>query len=677
MEKKNHRRRILAFWLAVVMVITSFLVMPVNVLAETAETFPVIIINDLPGTVSDQDGEGNFEEGDIVEIKAGTKEGYEFVNWSSDSSVVFEDENSPDTAFSMLSEAVAIQANWRALFTITINSIGGNAINFTATPSPAALGDTVTLNAGSNPGYNFVNWTSVPPVTFADANNAITTFDMPGSDVVVTANWVVAPATFTVTVNGSQLPAGTGDNQSGQGNYVPGATVTIRAGTRSGFTFNGWTVNAGGVTLAAPNNATTTFTMPANNVVVTARWTDDDETIITENIGIVLSAEDNRGIQRDIRHSYFGGRIDFGRRANENYAAIPWRYISIWNRENRATGQMTVELSGADASSFALSGGSGTATRRTISSISANNDREDAFSVRPVTRLPARDTPYRARVTVSNDNVYASFEVRFRVGEGADGETFRLTLRSTAGGSVSVEDGTYGETRTIDVIEGDSVTISARPNRDFVFDEWTYTHGEVVRPGREETTFIMPDRDTTIWARFIREDDAGPGAHLLEPLPEQPVIPGLPPAQQPMLPPGQMPGLWQDVTPVPEPVPIAPVLVPLSVYINGIPLALNNQPAVMANGVPLIPVGDFFRALDYTVEWDAVAREATMRRGTLVIVIPVGSRSFTINGVGRNLRSPAMIINDHMMVPFVEVIESIGGRTHLTENGVINVFITR
>jgi uncharacterized repeat protein (TIGR02543 family) len=57
---------------------------------------------------------------------------------------------------------------------------------------------------------------------------------------------------------------------SGAGCYVTGALVTLDAGSRVGYLFSGWTVNEGGVML--PNSPQTTFTMPANDIVVTANW---------------------------------------------------------------------------------------------------------------------------------------------------------------------------------------------------------------------------------------------------------------------------------------------------------------------------------------------------------------------------------------------------------------------
>jgi uncharacterized repeat protein (TIGR02543 family) len=70
---------------------------------------------------------------------------------------------------------------------------------------------------------------------------------------------------YTVTVNGSY--AGT----SGAGQYAPDAQVSIHAGSRSNYSFTGWT-SPDGVPFANANNVTTTFIMPAKNVTITATW---------------------------------------------------------------------------------------------------------------------------------------------------------------------------------------------------------------------------------------------------------------------------------------------------------------------------------------------------------------------------------------------------------------------
>ncbi|MEG0092132.1 MAG: S-layer homology domain-containing protein, partial [Oscillospiraceae bacterium] len=72
---------------------------------------------------------------------------------------------------------------------------------------------------------------------------------------------------FAVTITGG------GTGASGTGKYSNGETVTINAGSKSGYSFNGWTVTAGTVVLANPSSASTTFIMPAEAVTVTAGWT--------------------------------------------------------------------------------------------------------------------------------------------------------------------------------------------------------------------------------------------------------------------------------------------------------------------------------------------------------------------------------------------------------------------
>lgn len=73
---------------------------------------------------------------------------------------------------------------------------------------------------------------------------------------------------YAVTVNGSYA------QNSGAGSYAAGRVVTVRAGSRSGYTFNGWT-SGSNVVFDDPNAAETAFTMPEGSVTVTANWSRD------------------------------------------------------------------------------------------------------------------------------------------------------------------------------------------------------------------------------------------------------------------------------------------------------------------------------------------------------------------------------------------------------------------
>ena len=114
--------------------------------------------------------------------------------------------------------------------------------------------------------------------TYLDENvNAGTTYyyvvtAQTGSVESVFSNESLAAPLATVspgTMSHVAVNRGKGDN-----NYVANATVTITADSApSGLYFDRWIVDSGGVTLTNPTLTTTTFTMGASPVVVTATYT--------------------------------------------------------------------------------------------------------------------------------------------------------------------------------------------------------------------------------------------------------------------------------------------------------------------------------------------------------------------------------------------------------------------
>ena len=110
---------------------------------------------------------------------------------------------------------IEIDEQQPSTMTVTINEGG---INATVTGGANHVpGSTVTIFAGERYGYNFVNWTSSPSVSFADATDSTTSFVMPASNVVVTPIWA-APHTTDIAVinniinqNGLDAPLATGN----------------------------------------------------------------------------------------------------------------------------------------------------------------------------------------------------------------------------------------------------------------------------------------------------------------------------------------------------------------------------------------------------------------------------------------------------------------------------------
>lgn len=90
-------------------------------------------------------------------------------------------------------------------------------------------------------------------------------------------------ATYTVKIVAVEQPGGTkyqvevnnaGTGGSGGGSYAEGDTVTVRAGSKSGFLFSSWQPT--GVTLSNRFSPEIQFIMPANDVVLLVTWKLDD-----------------------------------------------------------------------------------------------------------------------------------------------------------------------------------------------------------------------------------------------------------------------------------------------------------------------------------------------------------------------------------------------------------------
>jgi len=214
-------------------------------------------------------GGSSYEYRETVTIYAGTApSGQQFKNWTAAPAVTFASANSPTTTFTMPANAVTVTANFEAIpadkYAVTVSSKGGGASG----GGSYAAGQTVTINAGSDPfGHRFKDWTVTNGgVGLANANSKTTTFIMPGNAVTVTANFYEVP-TYSVTIKSD------GINASKDSSYREGDEVTINAGTAlANQRFKGWTVTSGGVTLGNAESATTKFTMPANAVTVTANF---------------------------------------------------------------------------------------------------------------------------------------------------------------------------------------------------------------------------------------------------------------------------------------------------------------------------------------------------------------------------------------------------------------------
>ena len=167
-----------------------------------------------------------------------TKEGYTFIGWyNGESEWNFE---TPVTA------DLTLTAKWQVnQYTITFKpENGGQDIVIKQDYGTA-------ITAPANPtktGYTFAGWDKTIPST------------MPAGDMAITAQWQLNQYTITFdTAGGSEVPSITQDY---------GTAITAPANpTKTGYTFAGW-------------DKTIPATMPAENITLTARWTENRVIVI-------------------------------------------------------------------------------------------------------------------------------------------------------------------------------------------------------------------------------------------------------------------------------------------------------------------------------------------------------------------------------------------------------------
>ena len=135
-------------------------------------------------------------------------------------------------------------------YALTVNSGSGDG--------SYAGGSVVNIQADAAPsGYMFDAWTG-DTAGVADVNVAATTFTMPAADATVTATY--------------RQPYLTVNSGSGDGQHAVSSVVNIQADTApTGLKFWKWVGDTAG--LASTTAASTTCTMPASDVEITARYT--------------------------------------------------------------------------------------------------------------------------------------------------------------------------------------------------------------------------------------------------------------------------------------------------------------------------------------------------------------------------------------------------------------------
>lgn len=209
-----------------------------------ADTYPVYVDNVLYG---------NYAKGALVNLDVPVREGYTFDGFSSNDVTI------SANSFTMPPKQVNITTEWTQVvskFTVTVDGV---------VLGEYESGDTVEITTDEREGYDFGGWTSEPQVVFSDSTIRTTTFTMIGENVVITSHWTAVKEYWVVSVTN------TGSGTSGTFNVEKGQSLSLTSGEKSGYDFDGWSLDTGTGTFGDTTAENTTFT-PTSNATITCEW---------------------------------------------------------------------------------------------------------------------------------------------------------------------------------------------------------------------------------------------------------------------------------------------------------------------------------------------------------------------------------------------------------------------
>ncbi len=229
----------------------------------TAITY-TITVSANPSNSGTTSGGGTYNHGQSCTVIATSADGYTFMNWTENGTVVSTDANYTFVVTSNRSLVANFEEQLPDTYNINVSpnpNIGGTVTG----GGTYAGGQQCTVTANANTGYTFINWTENGEVV---TTNASYTFIVEGNRTLV-ANFTLNNYTISVTADPAE-----GGMVTGAGNYVHGTTCTLTATANENYEFINWTKDG----VEVSTDATFTFIVIASEAYV-AHFNFDDYVI--------------------------------------------------------------------------------------------------------------------------------------------------------------------------------------------------------------------------------------------------------------------------------------------------------------------------------------------------------------------------------------------------------------
>jgi len=362
-------------------------------------------------------------------------------------------------------------------YTLTTGVVGSGYVS----PSSGTYdeGTVVTLTATPGTGYEFSHWSGSVSGTTNPKNITM------NNDKHVIANFTeVQIPTYTLSTNvignGSVSPSG--------GSYTEGTVVTLTATPATGWSFTGWSGDAGGtntstnITMNSNKSVTATFTEDGPGTEVTLGATDDSYIFsagVNENYG-TLTIMQVKKVSRKVGLVKFdlssiSGQITSATLELTNSSDNTGGEVSVYSITNDNWNESSVTYSNAPSKGSYL-GSDNLGASGTVSSIDISNFVIGESSGDKVVSLWLNDrldvgTRYDIATKEASGNIGP--KLILQVG-GGQTPTYTLITNVVGSGSVSPSGGTYDE--------GTVVTLSATPGTGYEFSHWSGSASGTANP---------------------------------------------------------------------------------------------------------------------------------------------------------------------------------------------------
>lgn len=414
---------------------------------------------------------GPYHHGDVVELTAVPAIGWSFAGWGGDLSGV-----ANPTTIVMTSNKTIIATFTIDQYTLTINIVGSGSVSKVPDQATYTHGSTVELTAEPKVGWHFVGWSG----DATGIDNPIT-ITMDGNKNI-TATFAKNTYTLTISIVGSGSV-----NINNTGPYYYGDIVELMAVPKIGWSFYHWSGDLSGsvnpTTIAIDGNKTVTATFTQNTYTLTI-------TIVGEG-SVYLN---NSGPY------HYGDVVEL--------TAVPaagWVF-SIWSGDLTGSANPTVlTITGnmAVTATFtqntyvivaSVEGGVG-GTITPNGTILVAEGQDITFTITPA--------PGYRILNVNVDGTYLGPQASFTFYDVQENHTitaifakneYTLTIIIIGGGKVTVNP------NKVSYSYGDVVTLTAIPNKNWVFSGWS---GDITSTTNPLTITI--DRNITIIATFTRK----------------------------------------------------------------------------------------------------------------------------------------------------------------------------